>query len=391
MKKLAILGSTGSIGQNTLRVVEAFPDRFEIHSMTCGDNLELFARQVARFRPKLAVVKEDKNREVLRRRLRSSGTLVPELLSGCAGMVAAASGSEVDIVVSATVGVAGLPATYQATRLGKRIALANKEVMVAAGELVTAAAAASGAEILPVDSEHNALHQCLRGGRKQEVRRLILTASGGPFLRASREELERVTVEQALSHPTWRMGSRITIDSATLMNKGFEVIEARWLFGFSGSQVDVVIHPQSTVHSLVEFLDGSMLAQFSVTDMKIPIQYALTYPERLPSDGYRLALEKVGKLEFAAPDRERFRCLELAYQALEAGGTATCVLNAADEIAVEAFLAGRLSFLGIPRVIEEVLNRTAAGRDGSLEEVLECDRAARAAAAEVVSSLKFQV
>jgi len=380
MKTLAILGSTGSIGQNTLRVLETFPGRFAVHAMSCGDNIELFARQVAQVRPRLAVVKEDKNREALRRHLRDSGAVVPEMLSGCGGMVAAASAPEVDIVVSATVGVAGLPATYEAVRLGKRIALANKEVLVAAGELVTAAAAESGAEILPVDSEHNALHQCLRGGRREEVRRLILTASGGPFLRATPAQLESVTVEQALNHPTWRMGSRITVDSATLMNKGFEVIEARWLFGFQASRVDVVIHPQSTVHSMVEFLDGSILAQLSVTDMKIPIQYALTYPDRLPAADNRLPLENLGKLEFSVPDRGRFRCLELAYQALEAGGTATCVLNAADEVAVGAFLAGRMGFLAIPRVIEETLNRIPPGQARNLDELQECDRAARAAA-----------
>lgn len=377
MKNLAILGSTGSIGQNTLRVVECFPERFRVLGLTAGGNLDLLAQQIARFRPKVVSIKEDANRDALRRRLIESGVPAPELLSGCAGMIAVASDAEVDVVISATVGVAGLPATYEAVRRGKRIALANKEVLVAAGELVTAAAAHSGAEILPVDSEHNALHQCLRGGRREEVRRLILTASGGPFLHTPEAEMERVTPEEALRHPTWRMGSRITIDSATLMNKGFEVIEAHWLFGFRPDQVEVCIHPQSTVHSLVEFVDGSILAQLSVTDMRLPIQYALTYPERVASNRHYLGLEALRKLEFAPPDRRRFRCLDLAYQALEAGGTAACALNAADEVAVAAFLNGQISFPAIPRVIEETIEKTGAPPARTLEEILDCDREAR--------------
>ncbi len=385
MKNLAILGSTGSIGQNTLRVAECFPDRFRVYGLTAGGNLELLAGQIARFHPQVVSIKEEANRQALRRHLLDWGVAAPELLSGTAGMVAVATDPEVHIVVSATVGVAGLQATYEAVRLGKRIALANKEVLVAAGSLVTAAAAASGAEILPVDSEHNALHQCLRGGRREEVRRLILTASGGPFLNTPQEELERVTAEQALRHPTWRMGNRVTIDSATLMNKGFEVIEARWLFGFRPEQVHVLIHPQSTVHSLVEFVDGSILAQLSVTDMKIPIQYALTYPERVPADHQCLDLEAMRKLEFAEPDRRRFPCLELAYRALAAGGGGTCALNAADEVAVEAFLAGAISFPAIPWVIERTLERAAAHPAETLEEILECDGAARRTAREAIA------
>lgn len=380
MKNLSILGSTGSIGQNTLRVVECFPQRFRVVGLSAGENLDALAAQVLRFRPRIVAIKEDKNLDGLRQRLIKGGlsaSEVPELVSGCAGLIAVATRPEVEIVVSATVGVAGLPATLEAVRLGKRIALANKEVMVAAGELVTRAAAASGAEILPVDSEHNGLHQCLRGGRREEVRRLILTASGGPFLNTPEAEMARVTPEQALRHPTWRMGSRITIDSATLMNKGFEVIEARWLFGFRPEQVDVVIHPQSTVHSLVEFVDGSMLAQLSVTDMRIPIQYALTYPERVAASDHSLGLDALRKLEFCAPDRRRFPCLDLAYAALRAGGAATCALNAADEVAVEEFLAGRLGFRAIPRVIEKTMEAVGDAPAGNLEQIQECDRQAR--------------
>lgn len=377
MKNLAILGSTGSIGRSTLKVVECFPDRFRVLGLSAGANLDLLAEQIARFRPQVVSVKEDASREALRRRLTESGLPVPELLSGPSGMLAVATGPEVDLLVSATVGVAGLPATYEAVRLGKRVALANKEVLVAAGELVTAAAARSGVEILPVDSEHNALHQCLRSGRREEVRRLILTASGGPFRETPAAEMEHVTAEQALRHPTWRMGDRITIDSATLMNKGFEVIEARWLFDFRPDQVEVLIHPQSIVHSLVEFVDGSMLAQLSQTDMRIPIQYALTYPERVASNHHYLEPEALRKLEFDRPDRGRFRCLDLAYRALQAGGTAACALNAADEVAVEAFLAGRIPFLAIPRVIEETLETAPARPARTLDDILECDREAR--------------
>ena len=376
-RDLAILGSTGSIGRNTLEVVDCFPGRFRVQGLTAGRNLELLAEQIARFRPKLVSIQEGANRDALRSRLTQMGVPLPELLSGSEGMITVASDPEADLVVSATVGVAGLPATYEAVRLGKRVALANKEVLVAAGELMTAAAARSGVEILPVDSEHNGLHQCLRGGRREEVRRLILTASGGPFRDMAETELQGVTAEQALRHPTWRMGDRITIDSATLMNKGFEVIEAHWLFGFRPDQVEVFIHPQSIVHSLVEFVDGSILAQLSPTDMRIPIQYALTYPERVATNHHHLGLEALGKLEFQLPDRQRFRCLDLANQALAAGGTATCVLNAADEVAVEAFLAGQIPFLAMPEVIEETLGKVAPRPATTLEQILDCDKEAR--------------
>jgi 1-deoxy-D-xylulose-5-phosphate reductoisomerase len=306
---------------------------------------------------------------------------MPEILHGPEGILAAALHSEVHLLVSAIVGVAGLPATYEAVRRGIHVALANKEVLVAGGALVTAAARASGARLLPVDSEHNGVHQCLRAGERHEVRRLILTASGGPFRNTPAADLESVTPQQALHHPTWRMGNRITIDSATLMNKGFEVIEACWLFGLRPEQVDVLVHPQSTVHCLVEFTDGSLVAQLSVTDMRLPIQYALTYPERWEGSGLRLDLEALGHLEFEKPDLERFPCLGLAYQALRLGGAYPCVLNAADEVAVEAFLAGKITFPGIARTIADTLEAAPAHGAGTLEDLLEADRQARLIAA----------
>jgi 1-deoxy-D-xylulose-5-phosphate reductoisomerase len=283
----------------------------------------------------------------------------------------------VDVVVSSTVGVFGLPATYEALLAGKQLALANKEVLVAAGELITRTARERSIELIPVDSEHNGVHQCLRAGRHEDVRLLVLTASGGPFLRTPAAQLARVTVEDALRHPTWNMGNRITIDSATLMNKGFEVIEARWLFGFAPAQIRVKVHPQSTVHSLVEFVDGSILAQLSVTDMRVPIQYALSYPERFASNQKGFDWEKLSLLEFMEPDMERFPCLRLAYDALEQGASFPCALNAADEVAVEAFLDRRISFASIPKLVEDVLLSVPARRFESMDEVLEHDRLCR--------------
>ncbi len=385
MKKLAILGSTGSIGQSCLRVVQGFPDRFKIVSLSAGSNLRLLADQTARFQPEVVSIRSAEDCDSLRSLFRERGVPVPELLHGPEGLVAVATHAEADLLVSATVGVAGLPATYQAVCRGITLALANKEVLVAAGELVTAAARASGATILPVDSEHNGVHQCLRAGKRSEVRRLILTASGGPFRQASAQELENVTPEQALQHPTWRMGNRITIDSATLMNKGFEVIEACWLFGFTPGDVDVLIHPQSTVHAFVEYVDGSVVAQLSVTDMQVPIQYALTYPERWETKENRLDWETLRSLEFEKPAWDRFPCLGLAYQALRQGGSATCVLNAADEVAVEAFLAGKISFPGIARTIRDTLEAVPARPLRSMDDFLEMDREARSVASSLLS------
>lgn len=298
--------------------------------------------------------------------------------------MAAVTDPEVSFVLSAIVGVTGLPATYEAVRLGKSVGLANKEVLVASGGLVMEAARAAGTDLLPVDSEHNGAHQCLRAGRRNEVTRLILTASGGPFRKSTAEEIARVTPEQALNHPTWKMGQRITVDSATLMNKGFEVIEACWLFGFSADEVDVVVHPQSTVHAMVEFNDGSVITQVCATDMRMPIQYALTYPDRETAPVPRYDWSQPRTWEFHPPDPDRFPCLRLAYQALRTGGSATCTLNAADEVAVEAFLKGRIGFPGIAVIVEETLARVPVRTPQSIEEVLEIDRRSREVAAEQV-------
>jgi 1-deoxy-D-xylulose-5-phosphate reductoisomerase len=305
------------------------------------------------------------------------------------GQIEAATHSEVETVVSASHGTTGLVATYKAIQAGKRIGLASKEVLVAAGELVTRTAVERGAQILPVDSEHCAIHQCLRSGSHQEVRRLILTASGGPFLKTPRKHFDRITPEEALQHPIWKMGGRITIDSATLMNKGLEIIEAHWLFGFPSQQIDVLIHPESVVHSMVEFRDGSVMAQMSIPDMRLPIRYALNYPDRLVMNGDSQGLDLIGlgKLHFAAPDTRRFPCLELAREALRKGGSLPCALNAADEVAVEAFLAHRLGFSDIPRVIERVLEQTTHAQScSSLDDVLEWDREARRRARELVTT-----
>jgi 1-deoxy-D-xylulose-5-phosphate reductoisomerase len=390
-KGLCILGSTGSIGRQSLEVVKHTPGRFHLVALCAGKNLELLAQQVRDFAPKLVCVASSESIEPLRVWLRNLGAPpAVQIACGVSGQIAAATHPEVDIVLSACHGTTGLVATYEAVQAGKRIGLANKEVLVAAGELVTRAARERGVEILPVDSEHCALHQCLRSGRPGEVRRLILTASGGPFLKTPRKYLPRITPAEALQHPIWRMGGRITIDSATLMNKGLEIIEARWLFGFPSEQIDILIHPESIVHSMVEFRDGSVMAQMSVPDMRLPIQYALNYPERLAmkGDSQGLDLITLSKLRFAPPDTRRFPCLDLAREALRRGGALPCALNAADEVAVEAFLAQRLRFSDIPRVIERVLEETIhTASCSSLEEVLECDQEARGRAREVVSTL----
>lgn len=376
MKRIAILGSTGSIGTSTLKIVETYPERFAVATLAAGSNIELAFEQALRWRPKLLSVAQEAAAEGLRRRLREAGVSETEVVWGAAGTVAVATHPEADFVVSAIVGVAGLEATYEAVKAGKEIGLANKECLVAAGELITAEARRQGKPLLPIDSEHNAVHQCLRGGRMQEVEQIWLTASGGPFLHTSREEFAGITVAQALNHPTWKMGRRITIDSATLMNKGFEVIEAVRLFHLPPSRVKVVVHPQSTVHSMVEYVDGSILAQVSVTDMRLPILYALTWPERIASD-LRFDVLSLQHLDFSPPDLEKFPCLRLAYEAVEAGGAKTVALNAADEIAVAAFLEGKIPFLGIPAAIQAVLNETPARKPESISEVLEMDSEAR--------------
>ena len=384
MRRLAILGSTGSIGTSTLEVVRESGGELAVWSLAAGNNIERLAAQVREFRPRLVSVATSDAASRLRQDLGSEAARV-DILHGPAGNIAAATASDVDTVVSAAVGVAGLEATYEAVVRGKRIALANKEVLVAAGELVIEAARVSGAELLPVDSEHNGVHQCLRAGRKNEARRLVLTASGGPFRKTPRERLTDVTPDQALRHPTWNMGPRITINSATLMNKGFEVIEACWLFGFAPSQVEVVIHPQSSVHAMIEFADGSVVAQVSVTDMKMPIQYALYYPDRRPCpESRRLDWGTVRQWDFEPPDREKFPALDLAYRALGMGGAAGCTLNAADEVAVAAFLNGRISFPAMAEVVAETLSAEPSVRVNSIAEILEVDRRARRRAAELV-------
>jgi 1-deoxy-D-xylulose-5-phosphate reductoisomerase len=385
MKRIAILGSTGSIGRQCLKVVDSLPGSFEVVALAAGSNVPLVAEQVARHRPKLVSVATESDAAKLCTALKSAqgrgdrakSAPLPQVVFGAEGIERVATHPEAQTVVSATVGVVGLRATYQAIELGKDIALANKEVLVAAGEVVMAAVARRGVSLLPVDSEHNAIHQCLRAGTHGEVKRLILTASGGPFRKTPVSRLAKVTPKQALAHPNWKMGQRITIDSATLMNKGFEVIEARWLFGMDLSKIQVVIHPQSTVHSMVEYVDGSILAQLGPTDMRMPIQYALTYPDRVASNDCALDWSTLRRLDFQDIPPRKFRCFELAMEALRQGGPLPCALNAADEIGVAAFLERRLPFLGIAAVIERVLERMPRTQLRSIDDVLAADAEAR--------------
>jgi 1-deoxy-D-xylulose-5-phosphate reductoisomerase len=386
MKRISILGSTGSIGRQCLDVVASHPGRFEVVALAAGAQVALVAEQILRHRPQVVSVgTEGAARElctVIRKELKLQAT---EILFGPEGMEAVATHSDADTVVSAAVGVVGLPATYKAIRQGKNIALANKEVLVAAGEVVMAAVSKYGVALLPIDSEHNAIHQCLRCGEHAEVRRLVLTASGGPFRETPASDLASVTPEQALAHPNWKMGQRITVDSATLMNKGFEVIEARWLFGMDIAKIHVVVHPQSMIHSMVEFVDGSIMAQLGPTDMRMPIQYALTYPERIASNGCALDWSTLRKLDFEQVPADKFPCLRLARYALQEGGPLPCALNAADEIAVAAFLDGKLPFLGIASVIEQVLDRMPRAALRSIDDVLAADAEARRLAREALS------
>ena len=377
MKRIAILGSTGSIGKSTLKIAEAFPDRFSVVSMAAGSNVDLAFEQARRWHPKIVSMASAESADHLQQKLKKNGLgHAIEVAHGSPGTIKVATHPEADFVVSAIVGVAGLEATYEAVKAGKTVGLANKECLVVAGDLITAEARKQGKPLLPIDSEHNAIHQCMRGGRRNEVHRIWLTASGGPFLNTPLAEFRRITVEQALNHPTWKMGKRITIDSATLMNKGFEVVEACRLFDMPSSQVSVLVHPQSTIHSMVEFVDGSLLAQLSVTDMRLPILYALSYPERIESD-LRFPVEELRRLDFVPPDLEKFPCLRLAYEAVEMGGAKTIALNAADEVAVAAFLKGSIGFLDIPATIEAVVRETPARVPESIEEVLAVDEDAR--------------
>jgi len=386
VKRLAILGSTGSIGRSTLAVVDAHPTRLAVVALAAGDNDALLAEQVQRYRPDVVAMATSEGVDRLRA---ACSDHRPEMTGGPDGLIAVATHPSVDIVICASAGTARLEAVLAAIDAGKTIALANKEVLVMAGALVTEHARRRNVAILPVDSEHNAVHQCLHGRSHDEVRRLILTASGGPFRDFTAAALDRVGPDEALRHPTWQMGRKITIDSATLMNKGLEVIEAHWLFGVAADRIDVVIHPQSIVHSLVELTDGSMLAQLGVTDMRLPIQYACSYPERWDGALPTLDLTRCGRLEFLPPDRERFPCLELAYRALRAGGTLAVVLNAANEIAVEAFLDGKLGFTSIPRVIERTMNAHAVEDVSTLDVVRRVDAWARAKARTMAAELEL--
>jgi len=376
LKRLAILGSTGSIGQSTLSIVEQFPERYSVASLAAGRNLDEAFAQAARWHPKLVSMATEELASQLAARLKQTGITDIEIAYGTAGTVACSTLHEADFVVSAIVGVAGLEATHAAILANKPVGLANKECMVAAGEILTAAARERKVPILPIDSEHNAVHQCLRVGAHQEVKTIWLTASGGPFRQTPLDAFAGITPEQALKHPTWVMGRRITIDSATMLNKGLEVIEACRLFDVPPSKVRVTVHPQSTVHSLVEYVDGSILAQISVTDMRLPILYALAYPERPPSP-LTFDLASLRHLDFEQPDFERFPCLRLAFEAAEKGGAHCIALNAADEVAVEAFLERRIPFTGVPRTIERVLASTPEAHPATIAEVLAADREAR--------------
>jgi 1-deoxy-D-xylulose-5-phosphate reductoisomerase len=378
---ISILGSTGSIGCNALKVVEFLKEpEFRVVALGAGKNVEKLGEQVRRFQPELVSVETEECAELLLEKIsnfKSEISKIPKIEIGEKGLIAAATHEQADTIVSATVGAIGFVPTLRALEAGKRVALANKDTLVIAGELMTKAARENGAEILPVDSEHNAIHQCLRGEKREEVRRIILTASGGPFRTKTKAEIERATVAEALDHPSWKMGVKNTIDSATLMNKGLEVIEAERLFGFSADEISVVVHPQSIVHSMIEMVDGSIIAQMGVTDMRHAIQYALTFPERKACQLEPLDFSKLSQLTFEEPDTERFPCLNLAYRALKTGGTLPAAMNAANEIAVQAFLDGKIRLSEIAQIIEAVMNRHEAKAVENLEIILKVDRESR--------------
>jgi 1-deoxy-D-xylulose-5-phosphate reductoisomerase len=388
---IAILGSTGSIGCNTFRVLEALgPEKFRVVALAAGRNVSKLVEQIARHQPDLVSVENDAGRELLIADLAKRHIKIPEIVTGPDGLVRVATHPDADCIVSATVGAVGFVPTLRALEAGKRVALANKETLVMAGELMTRAAEKSGAELLPVDSEHNALHQCLRGETRSEVRRIILTASGGPFRTRDKAAIDSATVADALQHPTWSMGAKITIDSATLMNKGLEVIEAHWLFGFGADEISIVVHPESIVHSMIEMVDGSVIAQMGVTDMRHAIQYALTYPERHDSDLPALDLARLSSLHFEEPDLDRFPCISLAYRALRTGGTLPAAMNAANEEAVQAFITERVSFADIPQIIKSVMDEHRTSDLKNLDAVLDADRSARAAAQSVIAQLSHE-
>lgn len=388
MKKIAILGSTGSIGTQTLEVVEKFPENFQVTALTTGGNIDLLEKQIRKFQPSLAVVMEENKAKELTARV---SHLSVEVLCGLEGLQTVATHNQVEMVVVAVVGSIGLLPTISAIERGKTIALANKETLVAAGAIVMRKAKEKGVMIIPIDSEHSAIFQSLQAGKQEELSKIILTASGGPFRNFSWQDLSHVTPEQALKHPNWSMGGKITIDSATLMNKGLEVIEAKWLFDVELDKIEVVVHPQSIIHSLVEFQDKSVIAQLGLPDMKVPIQYALTYPERFSNNLPSLELIKQKELTFEAPDLQRFPCLKYAYDALEAGGTMPTVLNAANEIAVYAFLKKQIGFLEIPRVIDLVMEKHQSTTSPNIEDILAADAWARSETNEVIQKSKKKV
>ncbi len=385
---ISILGSTGSIGCNTLRVIESLgADRFRVVALGAGRNIAKLAEQIARHQPELVSVETEEASQQLKSELSERGIGTPSIVIGDEGLVEVATHERADCVVSATVGAVGFVPTLRALEAGKRVALANKETLVMAGELMTRAAEQSGAELLPVDSEHNALHQCLRGEKRSEVRRIVLTASGGPFRTKDKAAMSSATVAEAMKHPTWSMGAKITIDSATLMNKGLEVIEAHWLFGFSADEISIVVHPESVVHSMIEMIDGSVIAQMGVTDMRHAIQYALTYPERCPSELAPLDLAKLSSLHFEEPDLDRFPCVSLAYRALKTGGTLPAAMNAANEEAVHAFIDERISLSDIPLIIRAIMDDHKASPVKVLDDVLNADRSARQLARRIINQL----
>jgi 1-deoxy-D-xylulose-5-phosphate reductoisomerase len=387
MKRITILGSTGSIGKSALDIVSTNRDKFKVVGLTAGNNISLLEEQIRSFSPEVVAVADEESARELKRRMRGKAGLSPEILSGPKGLSDVAAHNGADFVLSAIVGAAGLMPTLAAIRAGKKIGLANKEALVMAGKIVMGEAEKSGSEILPVDSEHSAIFQCMAGHRKCDVRRIILTASGGPFVGKRKSSLDKITPEEALNHPRWKMGKKITIDSATLMNKGFEVIEAHHLFGLPAERIDVVVHPESIVHSIVEFNDGTCIAQLSVPDMKGPIAYALTYPKRLCDVIEGLSLHEVGSLTFKKPENRSFPCLSYAYMALEAGGTMPSAMNAANEVAVHAFLARRLRFTDVPLVIRKTMDRHKVMADTELGVVIEADRWARKRAKKIIKAL----
>jgi len=372
-RNIAVLGSTGSIGRNSLEVIKGLPDRFRVTYLTANKNTDLLAQQIRIFKPRGVVVLDENRASALKNQMNGS----VEFLTGVHGLKEVVRRDDVDIVISSLVGFAGLEPTIEASRHHKTVALANKETLVAAGQLITALLREYGVQLIPIDSEHSAILQCLQGEDPARIARLILTASGGPFLNKPLQEFESITVDQALHHPNWQMGRKITVDSATLMNKGLEVIEAHWLFGLPAQKIDVVIHPQSIIHSMVEFVDGSVKAQLGIPDMKLPIQYALTFPDRFPMNGERLSFPKLQSMTFSEPDRNKFRCLQLAYDALSRGGTLPAAMNAANEVAVEAFLTKRITFKRIPEVIENAMTTHKTISSPELPDIIEADRLTR--------------